>query len=107
MGWAVFRRVESRLVWGDALVHPECPGAAAVLLDAALAEQEPGAIDAIEGWFPTQPRWWSRQIEELGFVPTTEPRGLRMIYICVGPARRDENSLIERLYYTMGDTDLF
>jgi hypothetical protein len=107
MGWATFRHIGSSLVWGDALVDPDCPRAAAALLDAAFRDRGTDAVETVEAWFPQQPRWWDRQLEELGFESRPEPQGLRVVYVCVGAEAVDEKALIERLYYTKGDTDLF
>jgi hypothetical protein len=103
VGWIVFRIRDGRFVWGDALVHPEYPGA----LGIALRHMVPlYPVDRIEAWYPPRPRWFHLLLEELGFELRPEPQDLSLMCVPftwtdVIPAMR------ERLYYSWGDSDLF
>jgi hypothetical protein len=106
-GWSVFRRVGSRLVWGDALIDPAHADGTALLLDEALRRQGAGRVDVVEAWFPAHPDWWERQLDRLGFTTSDEPQGLKLVYVCATGEPVDPSQMAGSLYYTMGDTDLF
>ena len=101
VGWGVFRRKEDRVVWGDALFDPRHVGAAESILARALEELE--GASCVEGWFPDRPSWWDAELDRLGFAKQREPNRLGFMILPDG----DEDPPLERLYYTMGDGDLF
>jgi hypothetical protein len=104
-GWGVFRRRDDRLLWGDALVDPEQPRAARLVLAAALAQPEHRGVTQVETWGSPRPAWWRAWLLELGFEPRPEPAGLGIVFVpfAVDP----EAAFRDRLYYSMGDSDLF
>lgn len=106
VGWAMFRRDGERLIWGDALFEPRhALGAARAILAAAV--RTPGLAGArrIEGWFSNRPAWWHALLPELGFERRDEPNQLAFIYFPDGEPDCPET--LQRLYYTLGDVDLF
>jgi len=99
-GWVVATRHPDRVEWGDALVDPAELPALRVLLGEI---REPGL--PIVGWFSERPRWWSRQLDSLGFVRRPEPDSLVTIqvpFVC-----GDALSQLRGAFYTKGDSDLF
>lgn len=106
VGWGVFRRLERRLVWGDALFLPgHAAAATGALLAAALAAPEHGDIDHIAAWFPPRPLWWHRLLLALGFQARPQPDDLAFMFV---PHQMTEaRERLAGLYYTMGDGDLF
>ncbi len=104
-GWAVFRRHDERLIWGDALFDPRQPRAAAMLLSRATAAPEHRDARRVEGWLGDRPAWWGRIVAGLGFTAEPEPEDLGFVYVpfAVDPGA----AFAEHLYYTKGDTDLF
>ena len=99
-GWVVATRHPDRVEWGDALVAPAELPALRVLLGEI---REPGL--PIVGWFSERPRWWSRQLDSLGFVRRPEPDSLVTIqvpFVC-----GDALSQLRGAFYTKGDSDLF
>jgi hypothetical protein len=104
-GWGVFRRRGERLVWGDALFDPAEPRAPALLLAGATEAAENRGVDAVEGWFPDRPPWWSERLAALGFERRPEPQDLGVVYV---PFEVDPGpAMAEHWYYTKGDFDLF
>lgn len=116
IGWGVFRRREDRLIWGDALLDPRHADAAGAILTAALetdtlktdtlktdALAASSDIVRVEGWFSDRPDWWSAELRRLGFGQQPQPDKLGFMIL---PDREKEPPL-GRLYYTMGDGDLF
>ncbi len=98
--WVVGTRHPDRVEWGDALVDPAELRALRVLLGEI---REPGL--PIVGWFSERPRWWSRQLDSLGFVRQPEPDSLVTIqvpFVC-----GDALLQLRESYYTKGDSDLF
>lgn len=98
--WVASMRFPDRVEWGDALVDPAELGALRVLVDEIRVPGLP-----IVGWFSERPRWWSRELDSLGFVRRPEPQSLVTIqvpFVC-----RDAHSRLRRAYYTKGDSDLF
>jgi len=105
VGWSVFRRDGSRLIWGDALFDPNAPSAVRLLLKHVLMSPEHRGAETIETWASTRPGWWHAQIAKLGFVGRPEPNDLSLVFV---PFNHDpENDFRAHLYYTMGDSDLF
>jgi hypothetical protein len=102
--WAVFRRDREDLVWGDALVDPEHPGAARELLRAALAHEQP-APASLTAWFPPRPSRWARWLEDHGFRRRPEPNDLAVM--CVPFLEPECEEMLRASYYTQGDGDLF
>lgn len=105
VGWSVFRRRDDRLVWGDALFDPRHTAAASSLLAAALELPEFQGISQIESWFSLRPDWWRESLETLGFERSEEPNGLALMTL--PEAESQAVTRLQRLYYTMGDGDLF
>lgn len=102
-GWLVFRIDGSRLTIGDLLIDPaETP--LVMLALRHLAGVYP--IDAIDGWFPSRPRWLDEALRSFGFETRDEPQGLSLM--CVPFEMPDAaKRMRESLYYTKGDSDLF
>ncbi len=105
VGWSVFRRLEDRLIWGDALVDPRHSGAAASLLAASQRYSQLAPVHRLEAWFSERPRWWSKQLSALGLAAAPEPRGLALMALPNEEGITSER--LQDLYYTMGDGDLF
>jgi hypothetical protein len=105
-GWATFRRRDDRLRWGDALVDPDhAEPALRALLAAALDLPEHGGVGSVETWVSPRPAWWRQQLVALGFEPRPEPDDLGLVFVPFG--LDPEVGFRDRLYYTMGDSDLF
>jgi hypothetical protein len=103
VGWGVFRRRGDRAVWGDALFDPRHARAAEPVLAAALAAPELAGAAGVEGWFSGRPAWWDEELGRLGFESLPEPNKLAFMIL----TDTDEEPPLDRLYYTMGDGDLF
>jgi hypothetical protein len=103
VGWAIFKPVAERLVWGDALFDPACPSAVARVLERAAADHP--AARTIEGWLPPRPAWWGAVVAALDFEPEPEPEDLSLMAVPFGwdPAE----DFRRRLHYAKGDSDLF
>lgn len=102
-GWMVYRIRDDRFTWGDALFDPAHIGAVAVALR-HLVSGHP--VRFVEGWFPQRPRWFSDQLQRLGFEESPEPQDLSLM--CVPFAMMDATERMrQRFYYTWGDSDLF
>lgn len=106
VGWGVFRRVEGRIVWGDALFEPRGPGAVRALLQTVVSSPIGQDAGSIEGWFSPRPRWWKSILEELGFQRRPEPQNLIGVYVPFTEPDPGED-LQNDLYLTKGDSDLF
>lgn len=104
-GWAIFRRQDERLVWGDALVDPRQQRAADALLAAALEHAETRGAERVTAWFGERPAWWCQALAGLGFARQREPSDLSLIYGV--HSLPDAGRRLAHLYYTMGDSDLF
>lgn len=104
VGWCVFRLRGSILIWGDALFQKPQAGLARILLAHALKAFP--AVKRIEGWFSGKPAWWTNSLEKMGFKAVKEPNGLVGGVTIFDPSV-SLISIEERLYYTMGDSDLF
>lgn len=106
VGWSVFLKKDTRLIWGDALFDREDPGAVEFLLNYVLAKALCKDIETIEGWFSRNPLWWNKMLDQLGFEVTNEPNNLFPCFFILS-----DNGWLEKLqncfYYTMGDSDLF
>lgn len=105
VGWAVFRRIDERLVWGDGLLDPRHPGAGPALLDAALASDIAHGATSLETWAPERPLFWREMLEDAGFARVPEPNDLSIVY----GAQREAAiaAILPDWFYTMGDSDLF
>lgn len=102
-GWSVFRVNDGVLLWGDALFDYRVHDAAAVLLRHMAPEL---GARRIAGWFPTRPRWFERVLRDLQLESAPEPQDLGLM--CVPFVQADATAQMrERLYYTLGDSDLF
>ena len=79
--------------------------AAAIVLAKALELPEHQGVTLVETWGTSRPPWWRALLVELGFVERPEPAGLGMVFVpfAVDPTE----AFRDRLYYTMGDSDLF
>jgi hypothetical protein len=105
VGWSVFRRHGSRLIWGDALFDPNVPSAVRLLLNHVLTSSEHQDVKTIETWATARPAWWHTQIIKLGFARRPEPDDLSFVFV---PFNYDpESDFRKHLYYTIGDSDLF
>ena len=104
VGWAVFRRDEGTLRWGDALFRPDLPEATAILLDRVVRDHE--EVARVVGWLAPHPPWWVGRLEALGFVRAPEPNGLAPTFKVFDPAY-GVAALGRSLYFTEGDSDLF
>ena len=103
VGWSVFRVRQGRLVWGDALFDPQSAGAIDVMIR-HVAPNYP--VQAVEGWFPPRPAWFAEGLNRAGFVSAPEPQDLSLMCVPFELADATER-MRQRLYYTMGDSDLF
>jgi hypothetical protein len=102
-GWSVFRVRDGVLLWGDALFDYRVHDAAAVMLRHMAPELGARRIAA---WFPPRPRWFDRLLHDLRFDFQPEPQNLGLM--CVPFVQSDATDRMrQRLYYTMGDSDLF
>jgi hypothetical protein len=59
----------------------------------------------VDLWLTSRPDWWHRNARGLGFQSRPEPEDLGFVFVPFGFAPEEE--LRARLYYAMGDTDLF
>jgi Acetyltransferase (GNAT) domain len=102
-GWIVFRVGERRFTWGDALVGPHDVEA---ILAALRHLVPPYPVEVVEGWFPPRPSWLGHALERFGFETVPEPQDLSLMCVpfTMGHA---VSRMRERLYYTLGDSDLF
>jgi hypothetical protein len=106
VGWSVFRVRDSRLSWGDALFDRRAPEAVEVLLRHVVPIYAGRGIKTLDGWFPARPVWFDELLDRAGLERAPEPQGLSLM--CVPFAMADaEDEMRARLYYTMGDSDLF
>jgi hypothetical protein len=103
VGWSVFGVRGSRLVWGDALFDPEHADAVEVLLRHIVPSYP---VDRIDGWFPGRPVWFDGVLRALGFDQRSDPQNLSVG--CAPFELSDATTrIVDRLYYTYGDSDLF
>lgn len=108
VGWSVFRPKGDqgeRLAWGDALFDPRHPEAIPLLLAHILAAPEHRSARTVELWLTSRPSWWSERVRALGFEPRPEPDDLGYVFVPFG--MDPEEDFRARLYYMMGDSDLF
>lgn len=102
-GWIVFRLRDGRFSWGDALFDPRHPDAVEVVLRHVVPSYP---IREIECWFPPRPSWFDGVLTALGFEIKPEPQDLSLM--CVPWTMPDATEAMrQRLYYAMGDSDLF
>lgn len=102
-GWIAFRIRDDRFTWGDALFDPRFEDAPEVLLRHVVSGHP---VTAIEGWFPPRPRWFDETLGRLRLALRPEPQDLSLM--CVPFTMPDATARMrQRLYYTMGDSDLF
>jgi len=104
-GWSVFRAKGERLLWGDALFDPEVPEAPRKLLARVVAAPEHSQVKTVETWASSRPAWWRETVLSLGFESRPEPDDLGFVFVPFGEDPEEE--LRARLYYMMGDSDLF
>ncbi len=102
-GWIVFRLRDGRFSWGDALFDRRHPDAVEVMLRHVVPSYP---VTEIEAWFPPRPAWFDKILTRLGFETRPEPQNLSLM--CVPWTMPEATAAMrERLYYTMGDSDLF
>jgi hypothetical protein len=102
-GWIVFRIRDGRFTWVDALFDPRHPDAVEVVLRHVVPSYP---VREIECWFPPRPAWFDNVLQSLGFETRPEPQDLSLM--CVPWTMADATAAMrERLYYAMGDSDLF
>jgi SAM-dependent methyltransferase len=106
VGWSVFLRKGSRLLWGDALFNKEHPETVELVLSHVLGKRSCKNVETVEGWFPRSPLWWNEILDQIGFDVTREPDNLFPGFFIL-----EEGDWLEKLqghfYYTLGDSDLF
>lgn len=114
VGWIVVRPQADELIWGDALVDPDHPGALRPLLRTALATH-PRAT-RITAWFADRSTdegrpvdgavRWTGQLRDLGFSRRPEPNALAVMAV---PFLRGEatEALLAHAYWAQGDGDLY
>jgi|GEM_PF-2574442 len=105
VGWSVFQRQGPCLVWGDALIDPRHPRAAAALLASAFAGTHADGCREVRAWFSERPVWWQERLAALGFERTVEADDLSIVYGV--HSQPDTARMLRELYYTQGDSDLF
>jgi hypothetical protein len=103
VGWIVFRIIEDRFSWGDALFDPEFPDAVEVALRHVVPPQP---VKSMEAWFPPRPRWFDATLTSLGFKTRPHPQDLSLMCVPFTWAGATER-MREELYYAWGDSDLF
>jgi Acetyltransferase (GNAT) domain len=105
-GWVVFRIIDDRVVWGDALIDPAHPECLQILVGHMVPIFASHGVGTIEGWFPARPAWFAALLDEMRLTLEPEPQGLGLICVPfgLGTAAQQIRSL---LYYTKGDFDLF
>ncbi|HEX6640774.1 MAG TPA: hypothetical protein VF215_06655 [Thermoanaerobaculia bacterium] len=103
VGWIVFRIIDERFSWGDALFDPEFPDAVEVALRHVVPSQP---VKSIEAWFPPRPRWFDSALVALGFETRPQPQDLSLMCVPFTLGRATDR-MREDLYYTWGDSDLF
>ena len=103
VGWIVFRLRDDRFSWGDALFDPAHDDAVEVMLRHVVPSYP---VHEVEAWFPPRPAWFNGVLARLGFRNKHEPQGLSLMCVPWTMAGATE-AMRERLYYTMGDSDLF
>jgi len=102
-GWIAFRIRDGRFSWGDALFDPRHEDAVEVMLRHVTTSYP---ISEIEAWFPPRTAWFDAVLTRLGFEVRPEPQDLSLM--CVPWTMPDATAAMrERLYYAMGDSDLF
>ena len=102
-GWIAFRLREDRFLWVDALFDPRLEDAVEVMLRHVTPSYP---ISMIEAWFPPRPAWFDSALTRLGFEIRPEPQDLSLM--CVPWTMAGATAAMrERLYYAMGDADLF
>ena len=104
IGWCVFRLRDSVLVWGDALFQEQGKRQVRMLLSHVLNEFPD--VQRIEAWFSGKPAWWTEVLRQLGFTSSKEPNGL-VAGVTIFDPSFSLGSIEKKLYYTMGDSDLF
>lgn len=105
LGWSVFSRDQEKLQWVDGLFDPAYVRYSRLILDHLRTSPFSRDAGIMHGWFPRRPGWWSRILDELGFVSEQEPDDLHL----TGPVFNMADAEIflrNNLYYTMGDSDL-
>jgi len=106
IGWSVFYRESSKLIWVDALFDPKNREFVQSILIYLCRHPIAEGVDFIECWFPQRPSWWDTVLHHLGFIMEKEPNNLHF----TGPMFNDHNApemLRKYFYYTMGESDLF
>ena len=73
---------------------------------AHVVEVDVYPVTAAEGWFPPRPGWLDTALNEAGLETQPEPQDLSVMCVPFGVPDAVER-IRERLYYTMGDSDLF
>jgi hypothetical protein len=101
IGGGVFRVMGDETRWGDALFDLEQPSAVPAML-AFLRTL--GTPQRCRGWFPARPVRWAHALEQAGFQPVNESRGLTLVY---SPFTGAAERLVPGLFYSWGDSDLF
>lgn len=102
-GWIAFRLKEDRFLLVDALFDPRHGDAVEVMLRHVTPSYP---ISKIEAWFPPRPAWFDNVLTALGFEIRPEMSDLSLM--CVPWTMSDATAAMrERLYYAMGDADLF
>lgn len=106
VGWSVFYREGTKLIWGDALFQRGDITAVKSVLAYVKSHPLGQGAEMIDCWFPPRPEWWDKILHRLGFKAKGEPNNL---HFCLGNFTEQEAMEIagKHLYYTMGDSDLF
>ncbi|MDA8082943.1 MAG: hypothetical protein M0024_04715 [Nitrospiraceae bacterium] len=105
-GWAVFGRRGEKLIWGDCLIRKGDIEGVRAILDFVTGSSIAEGARSIECWYPPRPAWWHEILVSLGFQMEAEPDNLHLtLGICNDPSLPE--LLKGRLYYSLGDSDLF
>ena len=105
VGWSAFRIRGRVLIWGDALFQKAHAAFSRVML-AEILKNQFSTVERIEGWFSKKPPWWTDLLRNMGFVANLEPNGL-VAGVTLFDPDLTLKSVEDKLYYTMGDSDLF
>jgi hypothetical protein len=104
VAWGVFRDDGERLLWVDLVWDREHPGALALLSHLASRLAASSGAELEELWLNGDLAG-QLLLESLGFVQQPEPRGLVLVARSFDP-EVDVDALDQRVYVTMGDSDL-
>lgn len=105
VGWMVGRRQETTWLLGDALFERRHAESAASLALRTLLRRDRG-ITRLDSWFAEAPVWWSRILDDLGFIKQRQHQELDLV-VRFYQAKLSPQEIAEHFYFTWGDSDLY